>query len=281
MSPRFDSPPASPGAFTQPRPRPPKSSAHAALVRVRNRRREYLARNPGYFKSSEHELSDPLLYDSLVRRFQSPAEREEEGRQKGYARILEGSLMRGEERLAQLAAQQNPTRSPPNDPEPESLEAEGRIPPRATVLAGRDTIGGVRDDDEDQRPRLAQPPRPTICPAAVSGAASFTTFEVDLAAASTLTTREDGLEQWEAFLRERFVRGEDDDFEYPHIDNDDEYDVIERREREEAWFDEEDPEWASSGDGGGSPASGTGGGDPEKGVRVERLLEGETGAQDY
>ncbi|KAK3695612.1 hypothetical protein B0T22DRAFT_497551 [Podospora appendiculata] len=212
MSPRFDSPPASPAAFSQPRPRPPKSSAHAALVRVRNRRREYLARNPGYFKSSEHELSDPLLYDSLVRQFQSPAEREEEGRQKGYARVLEGSLMRGEERLAQLAAQQD---SP------------------------------------------------------------------HMAAASTPTTREDGLEQWEAFLRERFVRGEDDDFEYPRVDDDDEYDVLERREREEAWFDEEDPEWASSGDGSGSPASKGGGGDPETGVRVERFLEGETGVQDY
>ncbi len=49
-------------------------------------------------------LADPDLYDTLVRQFQTPAEREAEGRAKGYSRVLEGSLLRGEARLERLAA---------------------------------------------------------------------------------------------------------------------------------------------------------------------------------
>lgn len=81
-------------------------------------------------------------------------------------------------------------------------------------------------------------------------------------------TREEGQEQWHAFLRERFVRGGDEDFDYAGlVDNDDELDILERMEEEEAWFDEEEPGWASDGDEGGG--------------KVERVLEGETGVQDF
>ena len=75
-------------------------------------------------------------------------------------------------------------------------------------------------------------------------------------------TREEGKAQWHSFLRERFVRGGDEDFDYAGlVDNDDELDTLERREEEEAWFDEEEPDWASDG--------------------AERILEGETGVQDF
>jgi hypothetical protein len=45
---------------------------------------------------------DPLLYDAYIRRFQSAAEREAEGKRKGYSRTLEASLLRGEEKLGRL-----------------------------------------------------------------------------------------------------------------------------------------------------------------------------------
>ena len=48
--------------------------------------------------------ADPLLYDELVRQFQTPAEREADGKAKGYGRVLEGSLLRGEARLAKTAS---------------------------------------------------------------------------------------------------------------------------------------------------------------------------------
>src|SRR5690348_16678192 len=87
----------------KPAPRPPRSPESAAQVRVRNRRRESLARNPGYLDELEHEFADPLLYASLIKQFQTPAERQADGRAKGYSRVLEGDLLRGEARLQQLA----------------------------------------------------------------------------------------------------------------------------------------------------------------------------------
>ncbi len=46
---------------------------------------------------------DPLAYDRLIRRFQSAAEREAEGRKKGYSGVLEADLWRSEAKVAALA----------------------------------------------------------------------------------------------------------------------------------------------------------------------------------
>jgi hypothetical protein len=71
-------------------------------IRVKNRRKRYLDTHPDYFNSSL-ELADPLLYDRLIRRFQTPAEREAEGREKGYSGVLEADLRRSEAKLEALA----------------------------------------------------------------------------------------------------------------------------------------------------------------------------------
>ncbi|KAK3331157.1 coiled-coil domain-containing protein-domain-containing protein [Apodospora peruviana] len=263
MSPSFDPPPATSNSFSRPRPqpRPPKSPAHSAQIRVQNRRREYLDRNPTYFQSTEHELADPLLYDSLIRKFQSPAEREAEGRKKGYARVLEGSLLRGEERLAKLAA--------------ESAAASGSQHHEngAPIPIGQGSV--------EQSQSTPQQP---------STNSNITVLEAEMAVIPPATTKEDGREQWEMFLRERFIRGADEDFEYARIDEDEEYDVIERREQEEAWFEDEDPDWASTNESHspnnddqdttvmGQPAGGV---QPGQRRFVERVLEGETGVQDF
>ncbi|KAK0633757.1 coiled-coil domain-containing protein-domain-containing protein [Immersiella caudata] len=231
MAPHMESPPphtTSEDLFSKPQPRPPRSHSRSEQIRIQNRRREYLHRNPTYFKSSEHELADPLLYDTLIRRFLTPAEREADGRAKGYARVLEGSLLRGEERLAKLSR--------------ESKEAEA---------------GGSSSSQ-------SQPPSSSCTPAGVNPGLGVD----DLPPAKT---KAQGREQWEAFLRERFVRGEDEDFEYGRVDLEEEYDVLERSEREEAWFDEETPEWV------GEDADEEG----ERGARPERILTGETGVQDF
>lgn len=80
-------------------------------------------------------------------------------------------------------------------------------------------------------------------------------------------TKDEGRQRWEDYLRERFIHGEDDDFDYSPVDTDDALDVMERREEEEAWFNDEEPQWStdvdSSGDSGG------------------KKLEGETGIQDF
>ncbi|KAK0725761.1 hypothetical protein B0H67DRAFT_532144, partial [Lasiosphaeris hirsuta] len=251
MSPRFDSPPArlESESFSRPRPLPPRSSAQLAQVRVQNRRREYLERNPSYFSSPEHELTDPLLHDALIRRFQTPAEREADGRAKGYARVLEGSLLRGEDRLAKLA-EGTPAPLPP--------------PPALSPLGFPD----VDDDDDDDGPPAQQaPPAPFVgfggfvdSPSAGGGVPRLTTAcqpaggrdavmdDVTesfggLAAAAQPESREQGRALWEGYLRERFIRGGDEDFEYARVDGDEALDVLERREEEERWFDEEEADW--------------------------------------
>lgn len=45
---------------------------------------------------------DPVLYERLVKRFQTAAEREAEGKAKGYGRTLEADLQRGESKLTRL-----------------------------------------------------------------------------------------------------------------------------------------------------------------------------------
>jgi hypothetical protein len=91
-------------------------------------------------------------------------------------------------------------------------------------------------------------------------------------------TREEGRAQWVEFLRDRFIRGEDEDFDYAAVDGDEGYDVLEREDREEAWFEEEEPEWASDGDGSSDEGEGEGG---RHGGKAERVLKGETGIQDF
>ncbi|KAF5001247.1 hypothetical protein FGRMN_1147 [Fusarium graminum] len=86
----------------KPIPRVPKSPSRAAQIQAQNRRREYLVRHPSYFENLEHELADPVLYERLVKRFQTPSEREAEGKAKGYGRTLEADLQRGELKLSQL-----------------------------------------------------------------------------------------------------------------------------------------------------------------------------------
>ncbi|KAK3396181.1 coiled-coil domain-containing protein-domain-containing protein [Sordaria brevicollis] len=324
MSPRFDSPPPGLGSarhaaetadiddddslFSKPRPRPARSSAEKQEIRTRNRRREYLERNPGYFQSGEHELADPILYDSLIRRFQTPAERQAESKEKGYARVLEGSLLRGEEKLARLAA----ATATGGGPKSGSGSGEGEELSTSTMMMEEEITTTVTPSIQTKTIQtLDEPTATTTSSASTTMFATFTspaqqplphlgggfnfgepsssstqtarsvappptstTMTTATALALTGTdipaqTREEGQEQWHAFLSERFVRGGDEDFDYAGlVDNDDELDTLERREQEEAWFDEEEPDWASDGD-------------EEGGGKVERVLEGETGVQDF
>ncbi|KAI2469698.1 coiled-coil domain-containing protein-domain-containing protein [Annulohypoxylon bovei var. microspora] len=245
--------------YVKPQPRPPKSPAHSAQIRVQNRRREYLERNLKYFDSLEHELADPLLYDALIRRFQSPAEREEEGRTKGYSRVLEVDLIRGEAKIAQLTSATfaaNITTAPtPQDPASGSSTGESWIPKPAAEDADayiREYANGTDGLGDDS-----------------NGNVNGGTAEASIKGLPRAPeTKEEGRERWTDFLRRRFVLGRDDDFDYQIADENDDLDVIERREQEDAWFDDEDPGWASD------PVEDQGGGDG-------KTLEGETGIQDF
>lgn len=172
--------------------------------------------------------------------------------------------MRGEDRLDRVASSLAGDRSRPTAPQQSSSSSSrgAALPP---------TAGG------------GQGPADATAGAAQAAAANFT-IDKGLAESGP-TTKDEGRAAWEDFLRERFVRGGDDDFDYAPVDEDEGLDELECRDREEEWFDGEEPEWASDGsDGsGGEDAVGGGsGGEPgrRKGPK-ERVLTGQTGVQDY
>ncbi|KAK7748372.1 hypothetical protein SLS62_008635 [Diatrype stigma] len=263
--------PASRDAYARPQPRPPKSPAHSAQIRVQNRRREWLERHPEYVDSLEHELADPILYDALIRRFQTPAEREKEGRTKGYSRVLEVDLLRGEARLAQVAkgeasVSQTTATAAAQQAGSSAIEV---VSVSAPAVTDRDVF--IREYAEAAKagngnlPLLQRPP--WLEPDGgvnEQGQGKGQGQQVD-----TVLLREEGRGRWNDFLRRRFVLGRDEDFDYRPVDENDDYDAIERREEEDRWFSEEDPAWASE-----AEASGAG---EAPGGR----LDGETGVQDF
>jgi len=255
------SPPAS---YERPQPRPPRSPAHAAQTRVRNRRREWLSRHPSYYLSLEHELADPLLYDALIRRFQSHEQREKEGRAKGFGRVLEVDLLRGEARLSRLA---DNARREADERNGGSGNSDGNDISSSEVAEPVDAnITQQHGTGHQQQQRESN----------LASETCMNREELEVLEAEDVDyrgapqTAEEGRTRWDEFLRQRFVAGGDEDFNYRAVDEDEEYDALERQEQELAWFDNEEPSWIGESDG-----------DDDDGDGVERILTGETGIQDF
>ncbi|PKY06668.1 hypothetical protein P168DRAFT_316657 [Aspergillus campestris IBT 28561] len=176
------------------------------VTKVKNRRKRYLDLHPEYF-SADLELADPLLYDRLIRRFQTPAEREAEGRAKGFSGVLQADLCRSEAKFDALA----------------------HPDPHATMSYTRGPHGEILAEDRDEIPG----------------------------------SKEEGEKAWRWEMTMRFLRGEDDDFDYTAVDENDEYD--DWSDVQDQYFDDEEPEWAVEG------------GEAD----VRSRLQGETGIQDF
>ena len=87
--------------------------------------------------------------------------------------------------------------------------------------------------------------------------------------------REEGYVSWKASVERRFVSGEDEEFDYGPVDQGEEFDdlVVEEREAQERWFEEEDVRFMGpEGESGRNRSPGEGG---------RRELQGETGVQDF
>lgn len=153
-------------------------------------------------------FTDPLLYDRLIRRFQTTAEREAEGRAKGFSGVLQADLLRSEAKMDALA-----------HPDPHAMFSYSRGP-----------SGEILAEDRDEIP----------------------------------PSKEEGEKMWRWEMTMRFLRGEDHDFDYKSVDENDEYD--DWNEAQEQYFDEEEPEWTVDGAGGAD---------------FHSHLQGETGIQDF
>ncbi|KAL6711645.1 hypothetical protein ACN47E_004579 [Coniothyrium glycines] len=182
--------------------------AQAQRLQAKNRRKRYLEVHPEYFTDASLELADPLLYDRLVRRFQTASEREAEGRRKGFSGQMATDLWRAEAKKDALA-----------QPDPQSLFTYNRGPQ-----------GQIVEEEKDDIPM----------------------------------TKEEGKAWWRDEMTQRFLRGGDEDFEYDRVDNNAKYDDPEQeRDLQDAYFDSMESDFDSDGEG------------------KEKVLEGETGIQDY
>ncbi|PYI08720.1 hypothetical protein BO78DRAFT_364043 [Aspergillus sclerotiicarbonarius CBS 121057] len=184
-----------------------RAQSPSAATKVKNRRKRYLDMHPEYF-SADLELADPLLYDRLIRRFQTPAEREAEGRAKGFSGVLQADLCRSEAKFEALS-----------HPDPHAMFSYTRGP-----------NGEILAEDRDEIP----------------------------------PNKEEGEKAWRWEMTLRFLRGEDDDFDYATVDNNDEYD--DWNVEQDKYFDEEEPEWLVDGADDGD---------------IRSHLQGETGVQDF
>jgi hypothetical protein len=187
---------------------PPSWEERARRLKAKNRRKRYLDVHPEYFNDSSLELADPLLYDRLIRRFQTATEREAEGRRKGFSGQMATDLWRVEAKKEALS-----------HPSPASLFTYTRGPQ-----------GEIREADKDDVPM----------------------------------SKEEGRVWWQDEMTQRFLRGDDDDFDYAKVDASHKYDdPEEERDIQDAYFDSMESDFDTDGEG------------------KEKVLTGETGIQDY
>lgn len=107
----------------------------AQRLTAKNRRKRYLEVHPEYFSDSSLELADPLLYDRLIRRFQTAAEREAEGKRKGFSGQMATDLMRAEAKKDALS-----------QPNPMSLFIYNRGPQGQIVEEDKDDIPMTKEE---------------------------------------------------------------------------------------------------------------------------------------
>jgi hypothetical protein len=112
-----------------------ESDEHAQRLLAKNRRKRYLEMHPEYFFDASLELADPLLYDRLVRRFQTHSEREAEGCRKGFSGQMATDLWRAEAKKDALSA-----------PDPNSLFTYNRGPQGQIVEEEQDDIPMTKEE---------------------------------------------------------------------------------------------------------------------------------------
>ena len=234
---------------------------------VLTRRRRYLEKTTTYFASAsaDAELNSPLEYDRLIRRYQSAAEREREGKKRGWASTLEAGLIRGEARSAEvndsLRNNTGDTRhrndaarntiygntqidwSISDSPETEGASADGQVEQGASLESTTD-LAYLREkiaESESLGGKIGQP-RPS----------AFALSETNKA-----QEKRRGEERWHALLADRFVSGNDENFDYRMVDEDEGLDEDWAAKKvEEDWFEEEE-------------------------AMIDGSAEGETGLQDF
>ena len=170
-----------------------------------------------HIADSEVPGKEPLVYDRLVRRHQSAAERESAGRQKGLADALTGSLLRGEARSTTTLRR---------------LETGEQTDRKVRVEEGKALLDWSIECEDENRDG------DTVNEGGLKG-----TKETDT------DPKGRGIREWQRRIGERFVAGKDREFDYEAVDEDESFDGDwVDMEREERWFAEEEEAGADEGD---------------------------------
>lgn len=112
-----------------------QQNERAQRLQAKNRRKRYLEVHPEYFSDSSLELADPLLYDRLIRRFQTASEREAEGRKKGFSGQMATDLWRAEAKKDALS-----------QPDPNSLFTYNRGPQGQIMEEEKDDVPMTKEE---------------------------------------------------------------------------------------------------------------------------------------
>ncbi|KAF3902064.1 hypothetical protein ABW21_db0200278 [Orbilia brochopaga] len=256
---------------------PPPSSSRATApnpeIAIRNRRLIFLQTNEEYFTRTDHAFSLPTLYDQLVSRFMTGRDRRDHAAdptsQAKFSEILARDLERGEDRLEQLRKQRGDSTADDEDEmDIEEIEDEngdivsarrGRPNPSSSNPAEEDP-----QDSEDADATIDAEPLDADILLQADANGEF----------STMQSREEAWEIWREILSRRFLRGDDEDFDYDSIDRpggaSDPHHLIEveiERDGWEEYFDGEEADIYIEQDG--------------KKYLGGRVVEGETGIQDF
>ena len=171
--------------------------------------------------------SDPLAYDDLIRQHQTTAEREAEGKQRGWAGTLEASLLRSEARLAKTDPS-NPKYQEPTHSANSSLGADKHARRRGPIIDW--TIDNSDSENTpDDGEQVAEDERQD---SHVKSAENMN---------ASLRLRRTGQAKWRFLITQHFIDGCYDDFDYTAVDFDLSIDEEWARERfEEDWYEEQD-----------------------------------------
>ncbi|KAF3939556.1 hypothetical protein ABW19_dt0200242 [Dactylella cylindrospora] len=230
-------------------------------IAVRNRRLIYLQNHEDYFTKTEHAFSLPNLYNQLVSRFMTGRDRREHvadpTSQSKFSEILARDLERGEDRMEKLRREREAHGDGDSGDDEEMEDENGDIVKKPKLKATTPT------DLESQEPIDSEPLDAEILLQADADG-EF----------SNIQNREEAWEIWREILSRRFLRGDDEDFDYESVDRPggagDPHHLIEveiERDEWEEYFDEEEAEVYTERDG--------------KKYLNGRVLEGETGVQDF
>lgn len=160
---------------------------------------------------------DPLLYNRLIRRFQTAAEREEEGRKKGYGGVLEAELWRVEaEREVKMrdGEKGHDNDDDDNDDHNNTDESEELVVSEVQMQK----LKGL-----DERPYKGEAPQQQGNGIAEAEEATYDVDD-DVDAEPVPSDQDAGRRQWRELMEAQFLRGEDADFDYRSVDQSEEFD---------------------------------------------------------